>query len=227
MKRGKKYKKAVEFLEFEKKYTVLESIDLLEKTNTVKYDPTVELHYNLNLDPKHADQIVRATTSLPNGTGKVVKICVFTDSGKEKELKALGAKVVGWEELVWDIEKWNISLDFDICVANPAMMRKLWKIAKILWPKGLMPNPKSGTVWEDLEKIVKEIAGWRIELKTDKQWNLHTIFWKLSFGKDKLKQNLDHLINFVQESKPTWAKGKFIEAAYVCNAMWPSIELDI
>ncbi len=227
-KRGKKYKKAMEFLKEWMAYTVDEAVDLLEKTNTVKFDPTTEVHFNLNLNPKYQDQMIRTTITLPNGSGKTPKICVFSDgSTPNEELKKLWAEVVGDEELITEIEKGNISPDFDVCVAAPSMMRHLWKIARILWPKGLMPNPKTGTVWPDLAAIVKEIAAWKFEFKTDKQGNVHSIFGKLSFGKDKLKQNLEHFLNVVNEVKPSGAKGKYINTIYVCNAMGPSIKLDL
>lgn len=227
IKRGKKYKKALEFLKEWLSYRIDETIELLEKTNTVKFDPTVEIHFNLNLDVKHQDQMIRTTISLPNGSGKTPKICVFSDSISADELKKAWASVVWNEELITEIEKGNVSPDFDICVASPSMMRYLWKIARILWPKGLMPNPKTWTVWEDLISIVKEIAAWKFEFKTDKQGNIHSIFGKLSFWNVKLKENLKHFLNTVNEVKPSWSKWKYIESIYVCNAMWPSIKLDV
>lgn len=226
-KRGKKYNKSLDFLKEGMSYNVDEAVDLLEKTNTVKFDPTVEIHFNLNLDPKHQDQMIRTTISLPNGSWKTPRICVFSDSVSADELKKVGAEVVWSEELISEIEKWNTAVDFDICVASPSMMRHLWKIARILGPKWLMPNPKTWTVWEDLVAIVKEIAAWKFEFKTDKEWNVHSIFGKLSFGKDKLKENLEHFLNTMNEVKPAWSKWKYIEAMYVCNAMWPSIKLDV
>lgn len=227
MFRGKKYKKAVELVNNELGYSVADSIELLEKTNTVKFDPSVEVHFNLNLDPKYADQMIRTTITLPNGTGKTSKICVFTDAGWEKELLAAGAARVGDSELVEQIAKGEVALDFDVCVASPAMMRQLGKIAKVLGPKGLMPNPKTGTVWDDLLSIVKEIANWKFEFKTDKQWNVHSTFGKLSFGKDKLLENLKYFLNTINEVKPSGSKGKYINTIFVCNAMWPSIKLDL
>lgn len=225
-KRGKKYNKAVELLNKEMAYWVEEAVELLEKTNTVKFDPSVEIHFNLNLDPKHADQMVRSTITLPNGSWKTQRVCAFTD-GNADEIKKAGAVVAGWEELVDDISKGNVALDFDVCVASPSMMRHLGKIARVLGPKWLMPNPKAGTVWEDLVAITKEIAGWKFEFKNDKQGNVHSIFGKLSFGKDKLIENLNHFLKVINEVKPSWAKGKYINTAYICNAMGPSIKLDL
>jgi len=225
-KRGKKYNKAVELLNKDIAYNLDEAVELLEKTNTVKFDPTIEIHFNLNIDPKHADQMVRSTISLPNGSGKTSRICAFTDENAE-ELKKAGAEVAWGEELIDDISKGNVSLDFDVCVATPTMMRNLGKIARVLWPKGLMPNPKAGTVGPDLVSIVKEISAWKFEFKNDKQGNVHSIVGKLSFGKDKLKANLEHFLKTIEDVKPSWAKGKYINSAFICNAMGPSIRLNL
>jgi len=226
MARGKKYNKAVELVNSEMAYSVAEAVELLEKTNTVKFDPTVEIHLNLNLDPKHADQMVRSTISLPNGSGKVSKICAFTD-GNAKELTDAGATVAGSEELIDDIANGNVALDFDVCIASPSMMRHLGKIARVLGPKGLMPNPKAGTVGPDLLSITKEIAAGKFEFKNDKQGNVHTIFGKLSFGKDKLIQNLEYFLKVIEDIKPAGSKGKYINSVFICNAMGPSIKLDM
>ncbi len=225
-KRGKKYNKALEMVNQEMDYTIAEAVELLEKTNTVKFDPTVEVHFNLGIDPKHADQMVRSTISLPNGSGKTSKICAFTD-GSADDAKAAGAALAGGEELIDDIMKGNVDIDFDVCVATPTMMRHLGKIARVLGPKGLMPNPKAGTVSPKIEEAIKEIANGKFEFKNDKEGNVHSIFGKLSFGKEKLVENLNYFINLVNEIKPSGAKGEYMKAAYICNAMWPSIKLDI
>jgi large subunit ribosomal protein L1 len=224
---GKKYRKAQEFLKEGMSYSVDEAVELLEQTNTVKFDPTVEIHFNLNLDPKHQDQMIRTTATLPNGTGKVPNICAFSDSVSAADLKKAGATQAGGEDLIADIESGKIALDFDVCVATPSMMRHLGKIARVLGPKGLMPNPKTGTVGEDLVAVVTEIAGGKFEFKTDKQGNVHSIFGKLSFGKDKLKQNLESFLQTIQDVKPTGAKGKYINSVVVCNAMGPGIRIDM
>lgn len=226
-KRGKKYVKAQEFLKEGATYTVAEAVDMLEKTNTVKFDPTVEVHFTLNLDPKHVDQMIRTTTTLPHGTGKIPKVLAFTDAGDADALKKAGAALAGWEELISEIEQGNIPLDFDVCVATPTMMRNLGKVARVLGPKGLMPNPKTGTVWPDLLTIVKEIAGGKFEFKTDKHGNVHSIFGKLSFGKEKLEANLNHFLQVINDVKPSGAKGKYITNITVCNAMWPGIRLNV
>lgn len=224
---GKKYKKAQEFLKEGMSYWVDEAVELLEQTNTVKFDPTVEIHFNLNLDPKHQDQMIRTTTSLPHGTGKVPKICAFSDNVSAADLKKAGATAAGWEDLIADIESGKTALDFDVCVATPSMMRHLGKIARVLGPKGLMPNPKTGTVGEDLVAVVKEIAGGKFEFKTDKQGNVHSIFGKLSFGKDKLKENLEAFLQTINDVKPSGAKGKYINSVVVCNAMGPGIRIEM
>jgi len=224
-KHGKKYNKALELVNQEIAYTPAEAVELLEKTNTVKFDPTVEIHFNLNLDPKYQDQMIRTTLSLPNGTGKTPKICAITD-GDVKAAKAAGATVAGGEELIDDIAQGNVALDFDTVVATPSMMRHLGKIARILGPKGLMPNPKAGTVTPDLETAIKEIAAGKIEIRTDKHGNVHSIFGKLSFGKDKLVQNLEYFLNAINEVKPSGSKGKYITSVNICNAMGPAIRIE-
>ena len=226
MARGKKYNKAAELVNPEMAYSVSEAVELLEKTNTVKFDPSVEIHFNLNLDTKHADQIIRTTISLPNGSGKTASVCAFTD-GNADELKAAWATIAGWTELIDDIAAWNVKLDFDVCVATPTMMRHLGKIARVLGPKGLMPNPKAGTVTPDLVSAIKEIAAGKFEFKTDKQGNVHAVFGKLSFGAKKLEENLEYFLKTIQEVKPTGTKGKYINSVYICNAMGPSIKIDI
>lgn len=226
MARGKKYNKAAELVNPEMAYSVSEAVELLEKTNTVKFDPSVEIHFNLNLDTKHADQIIRTTISLPNGSGKTASVCAFTD-GNADELKAAWATIAGWTELIDDIAAWNVKLDFDVCVATPTMMRHLGKIARVLGPKGLMPNPKAGTVTPDLVSAIKEIAAGKFEFKTDKQGNVHAVFGKLSFGAKKLEENLEYFLKTIQEVKPTGTKGKYINSVYICNAMGPSIKIDM
>jgi len=225
-KHGKKYRKAIELVNQDLSYSVEEAVELLEKTNTVKFDPTVEIHLNLNLDPKHVDQMIRTTCSLPNGSGKKSRICVITD-GDTKAILAAGASVAGWEELIDDIAQGNVALDFDTVVASPTMMRHLGKIARVLGPKGLMPNPKAGTVTPDLESAVKEIAAGKFEFRTDKHGNIHTIFGKLSFGKEKLVENLNFFLNLINEIKPSGAKVVYINSVFICDAMGPSIQLDM
>lgn len=226
-RRGKKYNKALELINPEMEYSIAEAVELLQKTNTVKFDPTVEVHFNLNLDPKHRDQIIRTTISLPHGTGKSVRILALSEKVSVDAMKQAGATIAGGEDIIEDIAAGRQTLDFDVVVAESSMMRHMGKIARILGPKGLMPNPKTGTVGENVEIMIKEIAGWRLEFKTDKAWNVHSVFGKLSFGWASLEQNLQTFIQKIRDVKPSWAKAKYINAIYVCNAMGPSIKIDI
>ena len=223
---GKKYNQAASLVEAERIYTVDEAVDLLERTNTVKFDPTIEIHFNLAIDPRQADQMVRATLSLPHGTGKTKRIAAFTDIGNEPELKALGVTIAGGDDLIDTVLQGKV--DFDIAIATPGMMKKMGKVAKVLGPKGLMPNPKAGTVGENLEAIVKELMAGRFEFKNDKQGNIHSIVGKLSFGNAKLKDNIEFFVKTMKAARPTGIKGSvaFMKSVYVCNAMGPGIKLD-
>ena len=225
-KHGKKYIKALSLVEPELKYSVKEAVDLLEKTNTVKFDPSIEIHFNLWIDPRHADQIIRNTITLPNWNGKIPKIGAFTDAGDEKELLKLWATVAGWEDLVEKVNKWEI--DFDIAIATPSMMRHLWKVARVLWPKGLMPNPKAWTVWPDLKAIIEELKAGKFEFKNDKQGNVHSVVGKLSLWSDKLIENIEYFIANVKEIRPSGVKNasSYIKNISVCNAMWPGIKVE-
>lgn len=224
-RRGKKYKQAITLVEKDKAYSIDEAVELLERTNTVKFDPTVEIHFNLNIDPKYSDQMVRSTITLPNGSGKTVRIWAFDDSGNEKALLAAWAVVAWWDELLDAVASWKI--EFDVAIATPNMMKKMGKVAKVLGPKWLMPNPKSGTVWEDLLSIIKELAAGKFEFKNDKQGNVHSIVWKLSFGSGKIKENIEAFIKTVKDVKPAWVKGLYINTIFVCSAMGPWIKLDL
>ena len=224
---GKKYNQAVALVEAERLYSLSETVDLLERTNTVKFDPTIEIHFNLGIDPRQADQLVRATLSLPHGTGKTKRIGAFTDLGNESELKALGVVVAGGDDLIDAVLQGKI--DFDIAIATPGMMKKMGKVAKVLGPKGLMPNPKAGTVGEDLVAISKELMAGRFEFKNDKQGNVHSIVGKLSFGNKKLAENIEFFLKAMKAARPTGLKGSaaFIKSVYLCNAMGPGIQLDM
>lgn len=224
---GKKYNQAASLVDRERLYTLDEAVDLLERTNTVKFDPTIEIHFNLGIDPRQADQIVRSTLSLPHGTGKTKRIGAFTDIGNEAELKALGVTVAGGDDLIDSVLQGHI--DFDIAIATTGMMRKMGKVAKVLGPKGLMPNPKAGTVGDNLEAIVKELMAGRFEFKNDKQGNVHSLVGKLSFGNKKLKENIEFFVKAMKSARPTGLKGSasFMNTVYLCNAMGPGIRLDV
>lgn len=227
VKHGKKYNQAVALIEADRIYTLSEAVELLERTNTVKFDPTIEIHFNLNIDPRQADQMVRSTLSLPHGTGKTKRIGAFTDVGNEAELKAAGVSVAGGDDLIDAVVAGK--LDFDIAIATPGMMRKMGKVAKILGPKGIMPNPKAGTVGEDLLAISKELLAGRFEFKNDKQGNIHSIVGKLSFGAEKLTENIESFVKTMKSARPSGVKGSttFIKTLYVCNAMGPGIRVDV
>ncbi len=201
---GKKYNQAASLVEKDRAYTLEEAVELLERTNTVKFDPTIEIHFNLGIDPRQADQLVRSTISLPNGTGKTKRIGAFTDLGNEAELKALGVTVAGGDDLIDTILHGEIN--FDIAIATPGMMKKMGKAAKVLGPKGLMPNPKAGTVGEDLTPIIKELLAGRFEFKNDKQGNVHSIVGKLSFGNAKLKENMEFFVKAMKSARPAGVK---------------------
>ena len=224
---GKKYNQAASLIEQDRIYTLDEAVDLLERTNTVKFDPTIEVHFNLAIDPRQADQLVRSTITLPNGTGKTKRIAAFTDIGNEPELKKAGVLVAGGDDLIDSVLQGNI--DFDIAIATPGMMKKMGKVAKVLGPKGLMPNPKAGTVGEDLIAIAEEINKGRFEFKNDKQGNVHSIVGKLSFGNAKLKENIEFFVKAIKSARPTGLKGSaaYINTVFLCNAMGPGIRLDI
>lgn len=224
-KRGKKYNQAITLIEKDRAYSIDEAVELLERTNTVKFDPTVEIHFNLDIDPKHSDQMVRSVITLPNGSWKTARIWAFDDSGNDKALIAAWAAVAWWDDLIDAVMAGKI--EFDVAIATPAMMRKMWKLARILGPKGLMPNPKSGTVGDDLASIIKELAAGKFEFKNDKQWNVHSIVGKLSFGTAKLKENIEFFIKTLKDAKPAWVKGTYINTVFVCNAMWPGIKLNV
>ena len=227
VKHGKKYNQAASLIEQDRLYTISEAADLLERTNTVKFDPTIEIHFNLAIDPRQADQLVRSTITLPNGTGKTKKIAAFTDTGNEAELKKLGVTVAGADDLIDSVLQGHI--DFDIAIATPGMMRKMGKVAKVLGPKGLMPNPKAGTVGEDLVAIAEEITKGRFEFKNDKQGNVHSIVGKLSFGNKKLEENIEFFVRAIKSARPTGIKGSaaYIKSVYVCNAMGPGIQINV
>jgi len=223
-KRGKKYVEAKALVDKEF-YLVDEAIDLLKKTSKTKFDATAELHMKLNVDPKHADQNVRGTVALPHGTGKEVRVVAFVDEGSVKAAKEAGAVVAGTNEL---IEKINSGwLEFDIAVADPSQMKELGKVAKILGTKGLMPNPKAGTVTTDISRTIKEIKKGKIEFRIDKLANLHTLFGKVSFENAKLKENLLAVIRAVVEAKPASVKGIYLTSITITSTMGPGIHMDI
>ncbi|MBI4975638.1 50S ribosomal protein L1 [Candidatus Peregrinibacteria bacterium] len=223
-KHGKKYREALKLID-KPFYTLDEAISLLKKTSTTKFDSTCEVHFKLGVDPKQADQNVRTTVVVPHGTGKKVRVVAFVGEEKIKEAKAAGAVEAGTSELIEKIEKgW---LDFDVAIATPDQMKDLAKVAKVLGQKRLMPNPKSGTVTVEVTKTINELQQGKIELRLDKEANLHSIFGKVSFDEDKLKENLKAVIKAVTEVKPSSIKGTYLNTISISSTMGPGIGIDL
>lgn len=222
MKKGKKYQEAVKLIEKGKLYEAKEALELIEKMPKANFDETVELHVKLGVDSKHAEQQVRGTVVLPNGTGKTLKVLVFAKGDKAKEAEEAGADFVGAEELIPKIEKENW-FDYDVIVATPNMMGVVGRLGKILGPKGLMPNPKSGTVTMDVAKAIQEIKSGKVEYRLDKTNIIHLGFGKVSFGADKLEENYKTVIDAIIKAKPATAKGQYIKSVAIAKTMGPSV----
>ncbi|MBN2307124.1 50S ribosomal protein L1 [Candidatus Peregrinibacteria bacterium] len=225
MKRGKKYADAVKKLAKKDSYTLSEALKLLKETNIVKFDATAELHLNLNIDPAKADQVIRGTINLPHGSGRKVRIAAIVGDDKIKAAKAAGAEEAGLEDLIAEFEKGKVN--YDVIVATPATMKQLGKVAKILGQKGLMPNPKAGTVTDKVEETIKELKAGRLEYRNDKEGNVHTIFGKLSFKEEELENNLKAYLRTIRDSKPSAVKGSFIKSVTITSTMGPGIRLDV
>ena len=221
---AKRYEEARTKIDREKRYDMEEALDLLPQVTYAKFDETVELALRLGVDPRHADQMVRGSVALPNGLGKKVRVLVFAKGQKEKEAEEAGADVVGAEELIEKIQKgW---LDFDKTIATPDVMGMVSKLGKILGPRGLMPNPKVGTVTFDVAKTVKELKAGRVEFRVDKAGNLHIPVGKVSFGKEKLLENVNSLLDAVIRLKPPSSKGTYVKGMAICTTMSPGIKID-
>jgi large subunit ribosomal protein L1 len=224
MKRSKNYRKLADQIDADRLYPPAEAVALAKKTSPVKFDATVEVALRLGVDPRKADQMVRGTVSLPHGTGKTVRVIVFAAGEKAEEALAAGADEVGTDELVARIQGgW---LEFDAAIATPDQMAKIGRIARILGPRGLMPNPKTGTVTMDVGKAVSDIKGGKISFRVDKHANLHLIIGKVSFTADQLLENFTAVIDEVQRVKPGTAKGKYLKKAAVSTTMGPGIQVD-
>lgn len=225
MKRGKNYKKALEVLEKEKEYSIEEALDVLEKFPKAKFDESVEAHVKTDINPKKTDQHIRATVSLPHGTGKAVKVAVFSDSDQEK-IKKAGADLVGGEDLIEKIKN-DKELNADVVIATPEMMPKLAKIAKILGPRGLMPNPKAQTVGKDPVKLVEEFKKGKSSFKNDDSGNVHLAIGKRSFEKNQLRENFESFFQALQKEKPEAVKKNFLKNIYITATMTPSIKIKL
>jgi large subunit ribosomal protein L1 len=221
---GKKYQEAQKLVEKHKLYDAEEAVELAKKTATAKFDESIEVAVRLGVDPKHADQQVRGAVVLPHGTGKTARVLVFSKGEKAKEAEAAGADYVGAEDLVAKIQAgWS---DFDVAVATPDMMGMVGKLGKILGPKGLMPNPKVGTVTLDVTRAINEIKAGKIEYRTDKAGNIHAPIGKASFDADKLLANLHTLIDTLVKVKPAAAKGQYLRGITLSTTMGPGIKIN-
>lgn len=223
-RRGKAYKAVAKKVEAGKVYSLKDAVELAIATNPAKFDATVEMHFRLGVDPRQADQNIRATVSLPAGTGKTVRVAVFAPLDIAKQAKAAGADIAEDEEFTKRLEKEQ--LDFDILISTPQYMPKLGKFARLLGPKGLMPNPKAGTVTNDIEKAVKEAKAGKIEYRVDKQAIVHVGLGKVSFGTDKLLENVNAFVESLKSQKPASIKGQYVKSIYISTTMGPSIAVE-
>jgi large subunit ribosomal protein L1 len=222
---GKKYLEAAKLIDETKLYEPQEAVSLLKKMNYVKFDPTVEVHMKLGVDPRHADQMVRGVAMLPAGTGKEVKVLVFAQGEKVAEAEAAGADFVGLDDLIKQIDgDW---LGFDVAIATPDVMGKVGRLGKKLGPRGLMPSPKAGTITFDLDKTIREVKAGRVEFKVDKTALLHIPAGKLSFNDDSLLQNISSVIDAVMRARPTGSKGTYVKSVVLSSTMSPSVRLDV
>src|SRR5476649_598313 len=224
-KRGKKFTAARAQVAIDRTYTIEEAVPLVQKVKFAKFDETVDLSLRLGVDPKHADQMVRGTVVLPNGLGKSKKVLVIASGDKQREATEAGADLVGGEDMVNKIqsESWT---DFDAVIATPDMMRSVGKLGKVLGPRGLMPNPKTGTVTVDVAKAIREIKAGKVEFRVDKSGIIHAPVGKISFAADKLVENAASLISAVIKAKPAVAKGKYVRSATLCSTMSPGLSID-
>jgi large subunit ribosomal protein L1 len=224
-KQGKKFLAAAKQVE-QRPYNLNDAVPLVQKIKFAKFDETIELHMRLGVDPKHADQMVRGTVVLPNGLGKSKKVLVIASGDKQREAEAAGADYVGGDDMVAKIqnEGWT---DFDAVIATPDMMRSVGKLGKVLGPRGLMPNPKTGTVTQDVTQAVKEVKAGKVEFRVDKTGVIHVPVGKINFETNKLIENLSSLIQAVIKAKPAAAKGKYVKSVTICSTMGPGVHLDV
>lgn len=225
MKHGKKYETGAKLIEAGKQYDPAEALDLVVKTASAKFDETIEFHAKLGVDSRHADQQVRGAVVLPHGTGKKVRVLVFAKGEKAAQAEAAGADYVGAEEYIEKIQNENW-LEFDVVIATPDMMGVVGRIARILGPKGLMPNPKAGTVSPEVEKAVNDVKAGKIEYRLDKTNIIHCPIGKASFGAEKLKENFDVLMNAILKAKPSAAKGQYVKSLAIASTMGPGIKIN-
>jgi len=224
-KRGKKYNIAHKKINHDERYNLEKACSLLKETKIAKFDESADLAINLGVDPRHADQMVRGAIVLPHGTGKKIRVAVFAKGAKAEEAKAAGADFVGAEDLATKVE--GGFLDFDRVIAEPSMMAVVGKLGRVLGPRGLMPNPKVGTVTTDIARAVEEAKGGKIEFKVDKTGTIHAPFGRASFDAAKLQENLRTLLEVIQKARPHSLKGQYMKKAVVSLTMGPGIKLDV
>jgi large subunit ribosomal protein L1 len=224
-RRGKNYKKVAVLVDKTKNYNLEDAVKLAIDTSTTKFDSTVELHINLNVDPRHADQNIRDSIILPSGTGNAVRVAVFAEDKQAADAKKAGADIVGSDDFLKLLDKEQ--LDFDVLISTPALMAKLGKYARLLGPKGLMPNPKSGTVTPDVAKAVSQAKAGKVEYRVDSTGIVHMGIGKVSFGADKVKANFDAVLANIKSNKPNSIKGSYIKAVHLTTSMGPSITVDL
>ena len=225
MKHGKKYVDGAKLIDRSKLYDVNEALDLCVKTGTAKFDETVEVHVKLGVDSRHADQQVRGAIVLPHGTGKTQRVLVFAKAAKADEAKAAGADYVGEMDLVEKIQKENW-MDFDVLITTPDMMGLVGRLGKILGPRGLMPNPKAGTVTREIGKAIADAKAGKIEYRLDKTNIIHCVIGKVSFGTEKLQENFDALLSAIVKAKPAASKGQYIRSCVVASTMGPGVRIN-
>lgn len=226
MKRSKTLRAADAKIDREKQYAPLEAVRIAKETSATKFDSTVEVAFRLGVDPRKADQMVRGTVNLPHGTGKTARVLVFATGDRAAAAEAAGADIVGDDELINEIAKGNRLNEFDAVVATPDLMGKVGRLGRVLGPRGLMPNPKTGTVTMDVAKAVTEIKGGKIEFRVDKHSNLHFIIGKVSFSDEQLVENYGAALDEILRLKPSAAKGRYIKKAALSTTMGPGIQLD-
>ncbi len=225
MRRSKRYRNIAQNLDRSKVYPLVESIDLVKRNAQAKFDETVELIANLGIDPKKADQQVRGTVSLPSGTGQTVRVLVFAEGDAAKQAQEAGADFVGSEDLAKKIQEgWT---DFDVAIATPDMMRIVGRLGKILGPRGLMPNPKTGTVTTDVARTIQEFKAGKIEYRADRTGGIHVRVGKASFSSQQLLDNIRAVIDALLRARPATAKGQYVKSLFLCSTMSPSVRLDI
>lgn len=225
MKRSKRYVSIREQVDKTKRYSIDEALETLKKLSSVKFDETVEISMRMGVDPKRGDQNIRGAVTLPNGTGKSVKVLVFAEGDKAKEATEAGADFIGDDETIEKIKKGF--MDFQVVIATPDMMKNVGKIGKILGPRGLMPNPKTGTVTPDVGKAVRESKMGKVNFRLDKSGNIHSLMGKLSFEKEKLAQNIESFIKEIKRAKPQTAKGVYIKNVTLSSTMGPGVPIDL